>query len=157
MVSNSLWPHGILQARILEWVAFPFSRRSSQPRDQTKVSCIAGRSLPAESPGKPKNTGLGCHFLLQGIFPSQGLNLHLLCLLHWQVDSLILVPPGKPNMLGFFSFLELHMSCFLCMGYSYHLSAWVLSSDIVHYKSFLMAWVRFRCYSYLLPSYSILR
>ena len=34
--------HGILQARILEWVAFPFSRGSSQPRDQTQVSCIAG-------------------------------------------------------------------------------------------------------------------
>ena len=35
--------HGILQARILEWVAFPFSRAFSQPRDRTKVSHIAGR------------------------------------------------------------------------------------------------------------------
>ena len=35
--------HGILQARILEWVASPFSRGSSQPRDRTQVSCIAGR------------------------------------------------------------------------------------------------------------------
>ena len=35
--------HGILQARILEWAAFPFSRRSSQPRDWAQVSCIAGR------------------------------------------------------------------------------------------------------------------
>ena len=35
--------HGILQARILEWVAFPFSRGSSQPRDQTQASHIAGR------------------------------------------------------------------------------------------------------------------
>ena len=34
--------HGILQARILEWVAFPFSRGSSQPRDQTQVSHTAG-------------------------------------------------------------------------------------------------------------------
>ena len=34
--------HEILQARILEWVAFPFSRGSSQPRDQTQVSHIAG-------------------------------------------------------------------------------------------------------------------
>ena len=33
---------GIFQARILEWVAFPFSRGSSQPRDQTQVSLIAG-------------------------------------------------------------------------------------------------------------------
>ena len=35
--------HGILQARILEWVAFPFSRGSSQPRDQTQISHIVGR------------------------------------------------------------------------------------------------------------------
>ena len=35
--------HGILQARILEWVAFPFSRGSFQARDQTQVSCIADR------------------------------------------------------------------------------------------------------------------
>ena len=34
---------GILQARILEWVAFPFSRGSFQPRDRTQVSCLAGR------------------------------------------------------------------------------------------------------------------
>ena len=34
--------HGILEARILEWVAFPFSMGSSQPRDQTQVSCTAG-------------------------------------------------------------------------------------------------------------------
>ena len=34
--------HGIFQARILEWVAFPFSRESSQTRDRTQVSCIAG-------------------------------------------------------------------------------------------------------------------
>ena len=32
--------HGLLQARVLEWVAISFSRRSSQPRDQTQVSCI---------------------------------------------------------------------------------------------------------------------
>jgi len=35
--------HGILQVRILEWVAIPFSRGSSQPRDQTQISNIAGR------------------------------------------------------------------------------------------------------------------
>ena len=35
--------HGIFQARILEWVAISFSRGSSQPRDQTRVSLIAGR------------------------------------------------------------------------------------------------------------------
>ena len=35
--------HGMLQARILEWVVFPFSRGSSQPKNWTKVSCIVGR------------------------------------------------------------------------------------------------------------------
>ena len=37
--------HRILQTRILEWVAFPFSRGSSQPRDRTQVSCTAGGIL----------------------------------------------------------------------------------------------------------------
>ena len=45
-----------------------------------------------------KNTGVGCHFHLQGIFPTQGLNPCLLHLMHWQVGSLPLVPPGKPQM-----------------------------------------------------------
>ena len=43
-----------------------------------------------------KNTGMGCHFLLQGIFLIQGSNLRLLCLLHWREDSLLIIPPGKP-------------------------------------------------------------
>ena len=37
--------HGILQARILEWLAISFSRGSSWPRDQTQVSCLAGKSF----------------------------------------------------------------------------------------------------------------
>ena len=45
--------HGILQARILEWVAFPFSRGSSQPRDRTQVSRIAGGFFRMEE-GKRK-------------------------------------------------------------------------------------------------------
>ena len=43
VVFNSLWPHGILQTRILEWIVFPFSRGSYQPRVWTQVSHIAGR------------------------------------------------------------------------------------------------------------------
>ena len=46
---------GILQARILEWVAFPFSRGSSQPRDWTRVSCIAGGFLTNWAQGSPKD------------------------------------------------------------------------------------------------------
>ena len=46
---------------------------------------------------RDKNTGVGCHALLQGIFLTQGSNLYLLQLLHWQVGSLPLEPPGKPK------------------------------------------------------------
>ena len=45
--------HGILLARILEWVAIPFSRRSSGPRDQIGVSHIADGFLTIEPPEKP--------------------------------------------------------------------------------------------------------
>ena len=50
--------------------------------------------LPCPPPGK--NTGVGCHALLQGIFWTRGSNLRLLRLLHWQAGSLPLAPPGKP-------------------------------------------------------------
>jgi len=70
--------HGILQARILEWVAVPFSRGSSQPRDQTQVSCIAGGFFTSWASRKPKNTGVGSLSLLQGIFPTQESNRGLL-------------------------------------------------------------------------------
>ena len=61
VMSDSLQPHGLKltrllhpwdsQARILEWVAFPFSRGSSQPRSPT----LQAYSLLSEPPGKPKN------------------------------------------------------------------------------------------------------
>ena len=62
-MSNSLWPHwlqpasssvhGILQARILEWVAIPVSRGSSQHRDWTWSPTMQADSSPSELPGKP--------------------------------------------------------------------------------------------------------
>ena len=55
----------------------------------------SGSSVHGDSPGK--NIGVSCHALLQGIFPTQGSNLHFLHLLHWQVGSLSLVPPGNPD------------------------------------------------------------
>ena len=102
----------------------PPPRESSQPRDQTHVSnisCIDRRVLyhcccqvasvvsdsvqphrrqptrlpyPWDSPGK--NTGVGYHALLQGIFQTQGSNPWLLCLLHCLAGSLPPAPPGKP-------------------------------------------------------------
>ena len=50
--------------------------------------------LSMDSPGV--STGMGCHALLQGFFPTQGSNLCFLCLLLWQVGSLPLAQPGKP-------------------------------------------------------------
>ena len=65
LMSNSLRPHGLYPTRFL---------------------------CPWDSPSK--NTGVDCHFLLHGIFPAQRLNLHLLCLLYWQADSLPLSHHG---------------------------------------------------------------
>ena len=80
------------------------------------VACVHGKSLqscltvcdhglqparllcPWDSPGK--NTAVGCHALLQGVFPTQRVNPCLFCLLHWQVGFLGLVPPGKPSYLS---------------------------------------------------------
>ena len=42
---------------------------------------------------------MGCHFLLQGIFPTQASDLHLLCILPWQADSLALGRLGSPDAL----------------------------------------------------------
>ena len=48
--------HGSLQVRILDWVAISYSKGSSQPRDQTNVSCIAGRVFTTETKGKLKES-----------------------------------------------------------------------------------------------------
>ena len=62
---------------------------------------------PRDSPGK--NTGVGCYALLQGIFPTQGLNLHLLSLLDWQTDSLSLAPLQKKKKKKSSAPIHLHM------------------------------------------------
>ena len=85
------------------WEPWPLSLRAKLPALDCKATSLSPHRgsknrkschfLQTDFPGK--NIGAGCHFLLQGIFPLQGSNLHLLCLLHWQVDSLPLAPPGK--------------------------------------------------------------
>ena len=67
-----------------------------------------------------KNTGVGCHFLLQGIFPTQGSDLSLLCLLHWQVDSLPLHHLGSPLLDQGMGNPQLQMAdCIYCTTHSY--------------------------------------
>ena len=71
-----------------------------------------GSSVHGDSPGK--TTGVGCHALLRGIFPSRRSNL--LCLLHWQVGSLPLAPPGKPPHLHSYSqFSAVADECHSCL------------------------------------------
>ena len=65
--------HRILQARILEWVAFPFCRRSSQPRDRTQVSHIAGRFFTSWATRETQQYWCSLS-LLQGIFSTKELN-----------------------------------------------------------------------------------
>ena len=66
-----------------------------------------------DSPGR--NTGVGCHTLLQGIFLTQGSNLCLLCLLHWQVDSLPLSHVESPMPILYILYLS---SVYLYTSYS---------------------------------------
>ena len=80
VVSDSLQPHGL------------------QP---TRLIC------PWDFPGK--NTGVGCHFLLQGIFPTQEWNAHHFCILY-------LVQPGKPHyqlLLHIYKMADLHLTYFV--------------------------------------------
>ena len=83
VVSDSLQPHGlhspgILQARILERVAFPFSTGSSQPRDQTQVSRIAGKFFTSWATREAKEYWGVSLSLLQWIFLTQESNQGLL-------------------------------------------------------------------------------
>ena len=60
--------HGILQARILEWIAFAFSRGSSQTKDQTHISCIAGRFFTSWAIKEARRAGWDT--AISGISPS---------------------------------------------------------------------------------------
>jgi len=74
----TVWPYGLQPARLL---------------------------CPWDSPGK--NTGVGCHALLQGVFLTHGLDLHLLCLLYCQAGSLPLAPSGRP--LGMYTYIYIYV------------------------------------------------
>ena len=86
--------HGILQARILDWVPFPFSRGS--PEMEPRFPALQADSLPAEPQGKPKNTGVGSLSLLQGIFLTQESNWGLL---HCREILYQLSYEGSPTMM----------------------------------------------------------
>ena len=87
--------HGILQARILEWVAMPSSRGIFPTQGLNPGPSMHADSLPSEPLGKPKNTGMGSLSLLQRIFPTQLLNRGLL---HCRQILYQLNYQGSPNM-----------------------------------------------------------
>ena len=81
-----------------------------------------------------KNTGMGCHFLLQDIFQTQWLNWHLLFLWHWQADSLTLSHLGSPNFCVIICYLSRMPapSCFLFFEKQlYHLLPLIISTSAI--------------------------
>ena len=96
-VSYSLQPHGLWPTRLL---------------------------CPWYVPGK--NTGVCCHFLLEGVFLTQGSNIHLL---HWQADSLPLSHQGSP-------YIYIHVCICVCV-YMYicvHIHVWCVCIHMYIYK-----------------------
>ena len=77
-MSDSKRPQRILQARILDLVAFPFSRGLPNLAIEPGFPALQVDSLPAEPQGKPKNTEVGNLFLLQQVFPTKESNQDLL-------------------------------------------------------------------------------
>ena len=97
--------HSSILAWRIPWAEEPGRLQStgSQESDMTEHMCVLyAKSLqscltlcdPVDC-SLPGLHGMVCHDLLQGIFLTQGLNLSLLCLLHWQTGSLLLVPLGN--------------------------------------------------------------
>ena len=89
--------HGILQARILEWVAYAFFRGSSQPREWTQVSCIAGRFFTSWDTRKTQEYWHGLPWSPPGDLPNSGIKPRSPAL---QADSLPAEPQGKPRNTG---------------------------------------------------------
>ena len=86
---------------------------------------------PWHSPGK--NARVGCHALLQGIFPTQGSNLSLVHLFRWQAGSLPLVPPGKPLQVPdvfYSSGKSLRPARFKGREIKRHLSLWGIARNV---------------------------
>ena len=87
--------HGIFQARILEWVAMPFSRESSQTRDQTQVSLNAGEFFTSWATREAEEYWSGYLIPPPGDLPDPGIQPGSPAL---QADSLPTELPGKPTV-----------------------------------------------------------
>ena len=89
--------HGILQARILEWVAVPFSSGSSQHRHQTQVSCTADRFFTVWATREAQKYWSGLSIPSPAHLPNPGIKPRSPSL---QADSLPVEPQGKPKNTG---------------------------------------------------------
>ena len=87
----------LTDVRASHWRACVHARQVTSVMSDSATQWTVAHTLlcPWDSPGN--DTGAGCHALLRGIFPIQGLNLHLLCLLHWQIGSLPHCHLGSPE------------------------------------------------------------
>ena len=98
--------HGILQARILEWVAMPFSRGSSRPRDQTHVSCLLhwpAVSLPLVQPGNPCSKHNYMNFFQEDSISSVQFSCSVVSNSLWPHESQHARPPCPSPTLGVYS------------------------------------------------------
>ena len=98
VMSNSLWSHGLqsmefYRSRIPDWAAYPFSRGSSQSRDQTQVSRIAGRFFTSWATRKAQEYWSGLPCPPPGDLPNPGIKPRSPAL---QENSLPFEPRGKP-------------------------------------------------------------
>ena len=120
--------HEILQARILEWVAFPFSRGSSQPRNQTGISCIAGEFFTNWAIKEALNFIYICNILFNILFHyglSQGFAHNPLC---YTVGHCLY------HIFFIFSSVDEHLGCFhvlavvnsAAMNIGMHVTFWVI-------------------------------
>ena len=122
--------HGVLQARILEWLAFPFSRGSSQSRDWTQVSHTAGGFFTSWAIREAQQYWSGWPIPSPVDLPNPGIELGSPAL---QVDSLPTEPWGKPSTMQWllkteeihsFPIRELHL-----MGYTGEYKLTIISHD----------------------------
>ena len=126
VVSNSLWSRGLQLTRFL---------------------CLW------DSPGR--NTGVGCYFLLQEIFLTQGSNPHLLCLLHWQTDSLPLHHLGGPTFMFICSFGSHIPDLILCTMVGFAVQNFPVVTKYFQSKMYSDHWFYYHIYVHKYHWYNI--
>ena len=149
----TLWPpwnivHGILQARILGWVASPFSRGSSQPRDQTQVSHTAGRFFTSWATREAPSS-LGFSFSLSSAISP--VKMFLFCLSYREPGSVASNQPSLMDRIVLLRRLNYWLLLNFLLVYNFHL--YILSSNyimcswkeplsirVVCYTAFAQAW-----------------